>query len=439
MKVLIAVLSCELYRTNGNNQALRDTWLPCIVGADYKFFMGQGSKCTQPDEVYLDVQDDYSNVTYKAKEMYKWAASKDYDYVFKCFPDTYVCPERLLRSGFEKYDYSGNFACKPPTGTYVCGGTGCWISRRAYNVLISKRIPTEDTVLNPSPARPLRPRFSRAPERPQTIYPTIIKNIDTWAEDKWSGDVIRDEKTLSMHHDPRYEDNVLSSGPEVTNTKITQHLSKPSGEGIAAIYDKAWLYAKHEAWLRSLEGHETINRVAVITPTVASRRSLLEECKVSVKAQTWGGDILHAIGEDHAKVGAATMRNNIVHGVDPSYAWLAFVDDDDVLKPEHLATLVAASEGADVVYSDCTEEGFTKTWNTREFNYAEIKAANYIPVTALMRRSIFESIGGFQSEPYPGEDQHLWLRAALAGARFRYVPRTTWTYRKHPQHRFQSM
>jgi GT2 family glycosyltransferase len=87
------------------------------------------------------------------------------------------------------------------------------------------------------------------------------------------------------------------------------------------------------------------------------------------------------------------------------------------------------------VYSNCQEEGFTKTWNTREFNYDAVKEANYIPVTVLMRRSMFEKVGGFQSEPYPGEDQHLWLRAALAGARFAYVPQATWTYRKHPQHR----
>ena len=47
MKVLIAILSCESFRTNGNNQAMRDTCLPLVKGADYKIFMGQGSKITQ--------------------------------------------------------------------------------------------------------------------------------------------------------------------------------------------------------------------------------------------------------------------------------------------------------------------------------------------------------------------------------------------------------
>ena len=39
MKALIAIISCESYRVNGNNQALRDTWLPSVskeLGLDYR-------------------------------------------------------------------------------------------------------------------------------------------------------------------------------------------------------------------------------------------------------------------------------------------------------------------------------------------------------------------------------------------------------------------
>lgn len=437
MKVLIAILSCELFRTNGNNQAMLDTWLPYVKDADYKIFMGQGSNVSQVYEVLLDAPDDYNNVTYKAKEMYKWALEKGYDYIFKCYPDTYVCPSRLMSSGFEKYDYSGNFACKPLTGPYCCGGTGYWLSRKAYAHLIDMRIPTEDTVIAFDFARPA---FTRAIRRPKPIQsPVVIKCIDTWAEDKWTGDLIKNDKTYTKHHDVRYEEDVYASGPEVGNNKITQHLSRPVKEGEHSHYECQWLHNKHQAWLNSLAGREVISKVAVITPTVPSRSALLYECKDAVKAQTWAGSILHAISEDCSGVGAATMRNNIVRGVDSSYKWLAFVDDDDIIMPEHIATLIENSDGADIVYSDCLEKGFTKTWCTREFNYAEVQSANYIPVTVLMRRSMFDKVGGFQTKPYPGEDQHLWLRAALAGARFRYVPQTTWTYRKHPQHRFQSL
>jgi len=432
VKILIAILSCQLFKDNGNNQALYDTWIPQVKGADYKIFIGQGSTKTREDEVIVDAQDDYLHVTYKAKAMYQWAHTQGYEYIFKCFPDTYVCPSRLLTSGFEKYDYSGNFVCKPITGDYCCGGTGCWFSSRAYEELIKAEIPTEDTILQLG--RSLR--FGRGPKRPKpTPSQIVIKNIDTWAEDKWSGDIVRKHKNFTTHHDTRYEDNIAACGPELGNLKITQHLSRPLGEGVHSHYEKEWMYAKHAAWVDSLKGLETINKVAVITPTILSRSTLLFECKRSVAAQSWSGEIYHAVGIDDKQEGAAVTRNKIVQGLDSSYEWIAFCDDDDMLLPEHLSVLVSASSGVDIVYSDCQEEGFTKTWQTRPFDYESVRASNYIPVTVLMRRSMFEKVGGFKSEPYPGEDQSLWLRAALSGAKFRYVPQVTWTYRQHPQHR----
>lgn len=437
MKILVSIVSCELFRVNGNNQAVRDTWLPLLKDADYKIFMGHGSSTTQPDEVLLNAPDDYKNVSYKTKEMYKYAYEKGYDYIFKCYPDTYVCPERLLSSGFQLYDYAGNFACRPLSGAYCCGGTGYWTSRRAYEQMLESRIPTEDTIVHFG--RELRLPNVRAPRRttprPEKL---VIPNTETWAEDKWTGDTLARLGFIKKYHDTRYEDNVMLSGPEAGNKKITQHLSRPIAEGKPSLYDKQWLYDKHNAWLRSYSVTKTFPKVAVITPTLPSRHELLEECRASVKAQDYPGDVYFAVGEDHTKVGPSAMRNTIVKELDSSYEWLAFCDDDDKLLPDHISTLMDNREDADIIYSECKEEGFVKTWNTRTFDYESVKRDNYIPVTVLMRRSMFDKIEGFKSEPFPGEDQWLWLRAASAGARFKYVPRTTWVYRKHPQHRFLS-
>ena len=470
MKILIAILSCESYRTNGNNQALRDTWLPALKGADYKFFMGKGSTATQSDEVLVDAPDDYANVTYKTREIYKWALEHDYDFIFKCFPDTYVCPSRLLNSGFENYDYVGNFACRPQGSfAYCTGGTGYWVSKKAYKHLATAHIPPEDTFVIPTTTRKaVRPL--RAPSRCSSgsgsaNSPIVIKNDLKWAEDKWTGGLLYTHEDLKVNHDLRYEENVYGPGPQQNNNTISIHLSRTEySEGQPSRYESAWMHDKHNAWLQgvvvpvkgihnedirefydwehemfnSKSGTNEIKKVAVITPTVDSRAVLLEECKASVKAQTWKGEIFHAISVDVSKEGAAVTRNKIVQGLDPSYEWVAFVDDDDLLMPEHIATLVSHSDGADVVYSDCQANGFVKTWNTREFTYAEVKEANYIPVTVLMRRSMFEKVGGFDLTHYPGEDQWMFLNAALVGARFQYVPKITWTYRQHPQYRLQT-
>ncbi len=431
MKCLIAIISCESYRVNGNNQALRDTWLPDVAkepGLHYKIFMGQGSKPDKEDEVFLDVPDDYQHISYKGREIHKYALDNDYDFVYKCYPDTYLCPSRLMRSDFQNYDYVGNFACKLKSGQQYCtGGTGYWLSRKAYSLLIDCPIPQEITI---EPKRALR-TWSRTPA--STVTPTPLKVTDTlmWAEDMWSGLALSKYPELKTLHDARYEEDVYSSGPEQGNSKISFHLSRATTAGQSALYDKQWMYDKHNNWLKP---QEKIAKVAIITPSLPSRSNLLVECKASVSKQDWNGEILHVIGLDEYGEGPSKLRNRLIKGLDPSYEWVAFVDDDDKLLPYHIDTLVSNSNGADVVYSDCFEEGFTKTWKTRGFNFDAVRADNYIPITVLFRRSVFEKVGGFPIEP-PGEDQWLFLNAASAGARFAYVPRQTWVYRKHPQHR----
>ena len=92
---------------------------------------------------------------------------------------------------------------------------------------------------------------------------------------------------------------------------------------------------------------------------------------------------------------------------------------------------MAASDGADVIYSDCELYGYTKNWVTREFNIKEIMVENYIPVTVLIRRSMFEKAEGFQAtRKHPAdEDFNLWLKCHELGAKFVFVPKVTWLYR----------
>src|SRR5947209_1793552 len=115
MRCLIAISSCYDFERNGNNHALRDTWLPDVAKVpdlDYKFFMGfgQGAESAElpSDCVFLpDVEDGYGTLTYKTRASLNWAHERSYDFVFRCFPDTYVRVDRLMRSGFEAYDYFG--------------------------------------------------------------------------------------------------------------------------------------------------------------------------------------------------------------------------------------------------------------------------------------------------------------------------------------------
>ena len=162
-------------------------------------------------------------------------------------------------------------------------------------------------------------------------------------------------------------------------------------------------------------------KIAVITPSKPNRVPLLDECIASVWSQTKRAGT-HAYEIDSLQEGPAIVRNRLVNSLPKEYDGLAFLDDDDIMLPTHLERLSAASENADVVYSLCN-----LNCCTREFDPAALRVKNYIPVTALVRRSIFEKVGGFNNVSM--EDWHLWIKISHAGGRFIFVPEVTVTYR----------
>lgn len=114
---------------------------------------------------------------------------------------------------------------------------------------------------------------------------------------------------------------------------------------------------------------------------------------------------------------------------------------DDVLLPEHLASMAAfidAEPGYDI-YS--TNGFFGRPDGTRQLVYqagtnepmdsmslSEVIANCFYSVGATYRRSLFEEVGGYRLGVY-GEDYDFWLRAIVGGARHRYAPVATSVHR----------
>src|SRR5258708_1228755 len=118
MRLLIAITSCRKYEENGNNKAVRETWLASAraLCLDGRFFIGDTTLVTPADAIKLPVPDDYKSLPYKTRAMAKWALEKGFDFVYKCDRDTYVVPRRLLNSGFSAHDYHGHFPQHPEKG-----------------------------------------------------------------------------------------------------------------------------------------------------------------------------------------------------------------------------------------------------------------------------------------------------------------------------------
>jgi hypothetical protein len=138
MKLLLAVTTCHRYQ--GRAEAQRQTWFKEIPKEiDAKFFLGnlKGYQ-PKPDEVLLDVQDDYPSLIDKVIATFKWALERGYDYVFKTDDDIYVRPERLLAAAPKKEDYIGRM--RGPSGGFrapYASGLGYWVSARAMRILVN--------------------------------------------------------------------------------------------------------------------------------------------------------------------------------------------------------------------------------------------------------------------------------------------------------------
>lgn len=201
--------------------------------------------------------------------------------------------------------------------------------------------------------------------------------------------------------------------------------------------------------------------VTVITPTIPGREGLLEECKESVQNQTMRPKD-HLVAVDADRLGPAAIRNSLVEMVETE--WVTFLDDDDLLMPNHFATHswymdmpvdkpVTCSATIDVGMVEYAPSGVgTKydvigTWamivheggSEVLFDVAPhvdriMSNHNTLPMTATVRTSKFREVGGFK-EDVRFEDMVLWQDLLEAGASFRSIYIPTWYYRLQPNGR----
>ena len=215
-KVLIAIPACHKYEyknqaddrihkdqvSNARVEAVRNTWakyMPPHTNADLKFFYGRGSDRTPlADEVFLDVPDDYISLPKKVQAIFQYAVEHDYDYVFKGDDDTFIYVDRLLGSDYQDYDYLGFCTDDPAcheSVRYASGGSGYWLSRKAFTVVANFGPPTD------------------------------------WAEDRWVGKILRSHG-IKVQRDARYLPGFWAHFVDVdaigeNHSYITMHACSP--------------------------------------------------------------------------------------------------------------------------------------------------------------------------------------------------------------------
>lgn len=176
-----------------------------------------------------------------------------------------------------------------------------------------------------------------------------------------------------------------------------------------------------------------ISDVTLIIPHIYTRPDLMARAMQSVDAQHLHPDVTLVV-TDNERLGAGAMRNRGIALADTQ--WVAFMDDDDELYPEHLAVLVAhATEtGADVIWpwyeligtSDPLPASFLgRQWNRNE--------PHTFPITTLVRTSYAKQATFPPPErtDFGGEDWHFWMQLDRLDAKFSHVAQRTWKWHHH--------
>lgn len=140
--------------------------------------------------------------------------------------------------------------------------------------------------------------------------------------------------------------------------------------------------------------------------------------------------------------GVSGARN---HGVRVAESdWICFLDQDDVLLPQHLQQLAIAIENdpnADLLYTPrFVLELHEGTWIRRmitpcprveELKSVLLKRCPFPPSGVCVRRDVFEKNGGFRNRYNLAEDWEFWLRCIEEGRAFKACCSPTVAYRVH--------
>lgn len=170
--------------------------------------------------------------------------------------------------------------------------------------------------------------------------------------------------------------------------------------------------------------------IAVLVVSLPDRHGLLTEALDSVAAQTRPPDDV-LVGIDPYRYGEVANMNRLIDATDCE--WLAFLHDDDLHHPDHLATAEKHFDEADVVVSRFELVGrpanSMERWHD---DFEDLRFTNWFaPSGVVVRRSTF-------GHWVDANERFRWIdwvnlnRLLDAGARFVDTQQATWSYRFGP-------
>ena len=178
--------------------------------------------------------------------------------------------------------------------------------------------------------------------------------------------------------------------------------------------------------------------VTVAIPTIPTRKGKLRKALASVMSQSYPVAAV-SIAVDRSGEGSAVTRNRALEAVQTD--WVVFLDDDDQLLPNALATFIRAQgdSQADVIYGlprivdaqGNVRPRFFEAGGPEVFDPHLLMQKSYIPVVSLVRTDLAQNCGGceFSADRNGSYDDWGFYKNLLCyGAEFHHVRQETFIW-----------
>ena len=227
-----------------------------------------------------------------------------------------------------------------------------------------------------------------------------------------------------------------------------------------------WL-AEHSATPQELDMQRkvTLTRepvISILVPVYQTPENFLREMIASVQNQTWPhwelciadgtpgesvpGRIIQELMTSDARIryqhltenrGIAENTNSAADLATGEY--ITLLDHDDLLAPDALfeAAQAICSQDPDVIYTDEDKVDMEGKWHfdpnlKPDFSPDLLRSHNYITHLFVVRKSLFEQVGRFNSKYDGAQDYDLIFRCCEKADRIVHIPKILYYWRCHP-------
>jgi glycosyltransferase involved in cell wall biosynthesis len=165
------------------------------------------------------------------------------------------------------------------------------------------------------------------------------------------------------------------------------------------------------------------NEILIINDGSTSQNTLVHLRRYEEK----GFQVIHQENK-----GLAEARNTGVHHASGKY--ILPLDADNKARSEQVkkaVEIMEADSSISVVYGDAEYFGEKKgLWKVGPFNLQKMMISNYIDACALIRKSVFDKMGGYDAKMKSGwEDWEFWVRISFENYSFFYLNEIFFDYR----------